>query len=113
MRKHPIHGNLPFHHGIDMVAPEGTDVYPYRGGTVIFSGWQPGYGNTVVIDHGDGHISKYAHNRANSVEVGDRVDESMVMAAVGSTRVSTGPHLHFEVRQNGRPLDPAMILAIR
>ncbi len=107
IRKHPIHGDHRFHHGIDIAAPEGTDVYPYRSGTVIFSGQQPGYGNTVVIDHGD------AHNRVNMVKAGDRVDENTVIAEVGSTGVSTGPHLHFEVRQDGKPLDPATFLAMR
>jgi murein DD-endopeptidase MepM/ murein hydrolase activator NlpD len=113
MRKHPVHGNHRFHHGLDIAAPEGTDVYPYRAGTVLFSGEQPGYGNTVIIDHGDGHISKYAHNRVNRVKAGDKVGEHTVIAEVGSTGVSTGPHLHFEVRQNGKPIDPAMLLAMK
>jgi murein DD-endopeptidase MepM/ murein hydrolase activator NlpD len=113
MRKHPIHGDHRFHHGIDIAAPEGTNVYPYQGGKVIFSGDQAGYGNTVIIDHGGGRTSKYAHNRVNLVKVGDRVDENTVISEVGSTGLSTGPHLHFEVRQNGKPLDPAKILAMR
>jgi murein DD-endopeptidase MepM/ murein hydrolase activator NlpD len=113
MRKHPINGNHRFHYGMDIAAPEGTEIYPYREGKVIFSGDQPGYGNTVIIDHGDGHISKYAHNRVNLVKNGDRVDEGTVIAEVGSTGLSTGPHLHFEVRQNGKPINPEVILAMR
>lgn len=113
MRKHPINGNHRFHHGMDIAASEGTEIYPYREGKVIFSGDQPGYGNTVIIDHGDGQISKYAHNRVNLVKAGDRVNESSVIAEVGSTGLSTGPHLHFEVRQNGKPINPEVILAMR
>ncbi|MBI5634151.1 MAG: peptidoglycan DD-metalloendopeptidase family protein [Nitrospirae bacterium] len=112
MRKHPLHGNNRFHHGVDIAAPEGTDVYPYLRGRVIFSGEQAGYGNTVVIDHGSGYTSKYAHNRINRVKAGDLVDENTVIAEVGSTGVSTGPHLHFEVRLDGKYLDPARVLAL-
>ncbi|NTU41610.1 MAG: peptidoglycan DD-metalloendopeptidase family protein [Nitrospirales bacterium] len=111
MRKHPIYGDHRFHSGLDIAAPEGTEVYPYRSGRVVFSGEQPGYGNIVVIEHGDGSVSKYGHNRANLVKAGDSVDEDTVIAEVGSTGLATGPHLHFEVRRNGKALDPEKILA--
>ncbi len=113
MRKHPLHGDNRFHHGMDIAAPEGTDVYPYIGGKVIFSGEQAGYGNTIVIDHGNGYVSKYAHNRINLVKTGDLVDENTIIAEVGSTGLSTGPHLHFEVRRDGKYLDPARVLALK
>jgi murein DD-endopeptidase MepM/ murein hydrolase activator NlpD len=113
LRKHPIHGDMRFHHGMDIAAPEGTEVYPLRGGKVIFSGQQPGYGNAVVIDHGDGYVSKYAHNKVNLVKTGDPVDEHTAIAQVGSTGLSTGPHLHFEVRADGKYIDPAKALAMK
>jgi murein DD-endopeptidase MepM/ murein hydrolase activator NlpD len=113
MRNHPVHGGKKFHHGMDIAAPAGTEIYPYRGGRVVFSGDNRGYGNMIIIDHGDGYVSRYAHNRVNLVRQGDQVDENTVIAEVGSTGISTGPHLHFEVRQNGRPMDPAKVLAMR
>ncbi|MBI5849272.1 MAG: peptidoglycan DD-metalloendopeptidase family protein [Nitrospirae bacterium] len=113
MRKHPLHGDGRFHQGMDIAAPAGTEVYPYQGGKVVFSGEQSGYGNTIVIDHGNGYTTKYAHNRVNLVKTGDLVDEDTVLAEVGSTGLSTGPHLHFEVRKNGKSLDPATVLALK
>lgn len=113
MRKHPIYGDNRFHHGMDIAAPEGTKVYPYQRGKVIFSGEQAGYGNTIVVDHGNGYQSRYAHNRINLVKAGDVIDEDTVIAEVGSTGHSTGPHLHFEIRQEGKYLDPARVLALK
>jgi murein DD-endopeptidase MepM/ murein hydrolase activator NlpD len=113
MRKHPVYGDSRFHHGMDIAAPVGTEVYPYQRGKVIFSGEQSGYGNTIVIDHGNGYTSKYAHNRINLVKAGDLVDEDTIIAEVGSTGLSTGPHLHFEVRRDGKYLDPARVLALK
>ncbi len=113
MRKHPVHGDSRFHHGMDIAAPVGTEVYPYQSGKVIFSGEQAGYGNTIVIDHGNGYTSKYAHNRLNLVKAGDLVNEDTIIAEVGSTGLSTGPHLHFEVRRDGKYLDPARVLALK
>lgn len=112
-RRHPIYGNMRFHHGIDIAAPEGTDVYPLRPGKVIFSGEQGGYGNVVLIDHGDGYITRYAHNKLNLVRAGDYVDTDTVIAKVGNTGLSTGPHLHFEVRYNGESVNPVALLAMR
>lgn len=113
MRRHPVYGDNRFHHGMDIAAPEGAQVYPYQRGSVIFSGEQAGYGNTVVIDHGNGYQSKYAHNRINLVKAGDLVAEDTVIAEVGSTGLSTGPHLHFEVKRDGKYLNPARVLAFK
>ncbi|HET6514387.1 MAG TPA: peptidoglycan DD-metalloendopeptidase family protein [Thermodesulfovibrionales bacterium] len=111
LRKHPIYGDKRFHHGVDIAAPVGTDIYPVKDGTVLFSGQQQGYGNIVIIDHGDGLVSKYAHNKINLVEEGDTVDTNTVIAQVGSSGRSTGPHLHFELGYNGELIDPVMFLA--
>jgi flagellar protein FlgJ len=110
-RKDPLTGASKFHHGIDISAPDGTAIYPARGGEVKFSGYQQGYGNVVVIDHGDGFVTKYGHNRANRVAAGDRVDPGDVIAEVGSTGRSTGPHIHFEVRYEGKEINPEAVFA--
>lgn len=107
LRKHPISGYSQFHHGMDIAAPFGKDIHPIREGEVTFSGVQPGYGNVVIVDHGNGLISKYAHNSLNLVREGDAVDSKTVIARVGSTGYSTGPHLHLEVRDNGKSVDPS------
>jgi murein DD-endopeptidase MepM/ murein hydrolase activator NlpD len=78
---------------------------------VIFSGEQAGYGNIVVIDHGDGLISKYAHNKTNLVREGDQVDANTVIAHVGYTGRSTGPHLHLEIQDKQGYVDPVKLLA--
>jgi len=111
VRKDPFTGKGKFHHGVDIAAAEGTAVHPVKGGEVTFSGCQKGYGNVVVVDHGDGFVTKYAHNRANRVAVGDRVDPNTVIAEVGSTGRSTGPHLHFEVSYEGERVHPATVFA--
>lgn len=113
MRRHPLYGDIRFHRGIDIAAPEETDIYPIKAGKVIFSGEQGGYGNVVIIDHGDGYITRYAHNKLNLVRTGDYIDTDTVIAKVGSTGLSTGPHLHFEVRYNGEPIDPVTLVAMR
>ncbi|MBI5639116.1 MAG: peptidoglycan DD-metalloendopeptidase family protein [Nitrospirae bacterium] len=113
MRKHPVYGINRFHRGIDIAAAEGSDIYPVNSGKVIFSGEEAGYGNVVIIDHGDGLISKYAHNKANLVAYGDEVTRDTVIAQVGSTGLCTGPHLHFEVRQGGKSVDPLKTLAMK
>lgn len=110
-RKDPFTGEAKFHHGVDIAAAEGTEVYPAKGGEVTFSGYQKGYGNLVVVDHGDGIVTKYAHNRANRVATGDRVGADTVIAEVGSTGRSTGPHLHFEVQYEGQKVPPQAIFA--
>lgn len=109
-RRSPISGGSEFHTGIDIPAPNGTNVIAADRGTVIFSGWMNGYGNTVIIDHGDAISTLYAHHSRNLVSVGQVVARGQVIAEVGSTGFSTGPHLHFEVRRNGRHIDPMPFL---
>lgn len=99
------------HHGLDIAAPTGTPIRASRAGEVTFAGRRGGYGNTVVLDHGDGTESLYAHASAIDVELGARVRAGETIAKVGSTGRSTGPHLHFEVRRDGEPIDPAELLA--
>ena len=109
-RVDPINGEKRFHQGLDLAATEGTDVRASMAGRVIVSDVREGYGNVVVVDHGHGMTTLYAHNRENIVNEGDWVQTGDTLAKVGSTGRSTGPHLHFEVRKNGRHMDPARFL---
>ena len=99
LRTDPFDGKLKHHNGLDIAAPSGTPVKPVAPGTVIFSGWKSGYGNTVILDHADGMKTVYAHHSSNNVSVGTMVDLNSVIALTGSTGRSTGPHLHFEAWQ--------------
>lgn len=92
-------GRMVYHHGVDIAVPEGTPVHPTQIGTVIFAGPYKGYGNLVVIDHGNGYETIYGHNSSLLVKPGDRVDQQTVIALSGNTGHSTGPHVHYEVRQ--------------
>ena len=105
-RIHPISGQYKFHTGIDIAAPFGKSVVAAADGKVIRSGWMGGYGNTVMVDHGSGLVSLYAHNSSNTVSVGDMVAKGGQIARIGSTGYSTGNHLHFEVRLNGAHTSP-------
>ena len=105
-RVHPIFGRVIGHTGIDIGIDEGTLVHAADGGTVVGAGWYSGYGYTVVIDHGNGMSTLYAHNSAVNVSEGQSVSKGQVVAYSGNTGNSTGPHLHFEVRVNGDPVDP-------
>jgi murein DD-endopeptidase MepM/ murein hydrolase activator NlpD len=109
-RRHPILGSLRFHGGIDFGASYGSTIRAAEGGTVIFAGWYGGYGNTVIINHGGGITTLYGHTSKLYVSQGKTVQPGDAIAAVGSTGLSTGPHLHFEVRQNGEPVDPMAYL---
>jgi len=94
------------HEGIDIAVPSGTPVHASASGTVIVAGWVGGYGNLVVIDHGGGVATAYGHNTSVAVGVGQSVAQGQVISYSGSTGHSTGPHVHFEVRINGSPVDP-------
>lgn len=112
MRPDPFTGKMRQHKGIDIAVPENTPVRPAAPGRVVFSGYSTGYGNCVILDHGDGVTSLYGHNARNLVKVGDTVETGTSLALSGSTGRATGPHIHFEVRKDGTPIDPAM-LAVR
>jgi murein DD-endopeptidase MepM/ murein hydrolase activator NlpD len=105
-RIHPIFGIREFHTGIDIAAPYATPIQAVLDGTVLFSGWMRGYGMLVILDHGGGLTTTYSHLSASLVHVGDRVARGATIARIGSTGWSTGPHLFFEVREEGRPVDP-------
>jgi murein DD-endopeptidase MepM/ murein hydrolase activator NlpD len=108
-RIHPITGEEKFHAGIDIGAAEGTPVGAAGAGEVSMAGWYGGYGNAVMIDHGNGLQSLYGHLSAIMVSVGDLVTQLQTIGLVGSTGNSTGPHLHFELRQDGSPIDPSAL----
>lgn len=99
------------HEGIDIGAPSGTPIYAAAGGTVNYAGWEGGYGNLIVIDHGNGLATAYGHQSQLAVSSGQTVARGQVIGYVGSTGHSTGPHLHFEVRVNGSPTDPLAYLS--
>lgn len=105
-RIHPILHVKKMHNGIDVSAPSGARLVAAGKGTVISAGARGGYGNCVMIDHGDGLVSVYAHMSRISVRAGQAVASGATIGAVGSTGLSTGPHLHFEVRVNGEPVNP-------
>ncbi|MCB9540622.1 MAG: peptidoglycan DD-metalloendopeptidase family protein [Myxococcales bacterium] len=109
-RVHPITGDTRPHHGLDIAAPAGTPIRAARAGKVTFAGERGGYGNLVEIDHGDGTRSRYAHASTLLVEAGQAVRRGELIAEVGSTGDSTGPHLHFEVRRGDEPIDPGPLL---
>jgi len=110
-RTDPLNGRLRVHKGVDFAAKAGSDVVAVAAGVVTASNRRSGYGNTVEISHADGYVTLYAHNQSNLVQVGDLVQRGQVIAKVGSTGRSTGAHVHFEVSQNGRVVNPTSYIA--
>ena len=106
MRIDPVYHVRKFHQGMDFTAPTGTEVFATGNAKVEFAGWKQGYGNTVILDHGYGYKTLYAHLYKILVRKGQKVRRSDIIALVGNTGKSTGPHLHYEVRLNNKPVDP-------
>ena len=105
-RIHPILGYRKLHTGIDIAVGYGVPIHSSAAGTVIYASWMGGYGNVIIVDHGDGLSTLYAHQSSLAVGNGAQVARGQTVGYVGSTGFSTGPHLHFEVRVNGNPVDP-------
>ena len=110
-RRHPVLGTSRLHAGADIGAGYGSDIWAAKAGVVIFAGWNGGYGNCVMIDHGDDIVTLYGHMSEFYVSEGQSVAQGTVIGAVGSTGLSTGPHLHFETRVGGTPEDPMLFLS--
>lgn len=109
-RTHPVYGTRNYHEAIDIAVPEETPVVAITSGTVVLAEWYGGYGLTVKIDHGSGLISRYSHNGAILVEVGQQVARGEIIARSGNTGVSTGPHLDFGLYRGGKAVDPLALL---
>jgi murein DD-endopeptidase MepM/ murein hydrolase activator NlpD len=105
-RADPFTGRNAYHRGIDFAGPAGSQVVAVASGVVTYSKDRFGYGRTVEINHGNGYVTRYAHNQRALVAVGDTVQKGQAIALMGSTGRSTGPHLHFEVLKQGRAVDP-------
>src|SRR3990167_780518 len=110
-RVHPLSGRNALHKGVDFAAKPGSDVVSVAAGVVTFSGCKSGYGNTVKISHADGYVTLYAHNQSNLVQICDLVQRGQTIATVGRTGRASGYHVHFEVSQNGRVVNPASYIA--
>lgn len=109
-RVHPIRGTTRLHTGLDFGVGYGVPILAADNGVVIHSGWYGGYGNTVIVDHGGGYTTLYAHASSLHVRSGQTVRQGQMVSKVGSTGMSTGPHLHFEVRYHGNPINPLSCL---
>ncbi len=106
----PFSGEHEQHEGLDIPAQAGSPILATGNGKVTYAGYAPGYGNLVEIDHGQGYATRYGHAQTLLVKTGDTVKQSQIIATVGSTGRSTGPHLHFEVSFNKVPFDPKILL---
>lgn len=109
-RLSPLTGEQRMHSGIDISAHVGTPVRATGDGVVVFRGWDGAYGNTIVLDHGHGYLSKYAHLSRFQAKYGEFVRRGDIIGAVGTTGITTGPHLHYEVKLNGEPVNPKRFL---
>ncbi|MFK7885621.1 MAG: M23 family metallopeptidase [Gammaproteobacteria bacterium] len=105
-RRDPFTGKHARHDGVDFAGRDGAPVVSVGAGVVSWSADRYGYGNMVEVNHGNGYVTRYAHNKANLVAVGDKVEKGQAIALMGSTGRATGPNLHFEVIRNGRTVDP-------
>ena len=112
MRRHPVHGDLRMHHGLDLAARTGTPVVAAEPGRVVMAGNRGGYGLVVDIEHGDGVLTRYAHLNTIEVARGEQLAGGQRLGTVGATGTVTGPHLHFEVRKQGSSIDPAQWLSL-
>lgn len=109
-RRHPVTNSIQLHLGVDIAASLGAQVVATADGRVTYAGWSAGYGNLVIIDQGYGIKTVYGHNSRILVKAGQRVQRNQVIALVGNSGLSTGPHLHYEVRMNDRAVDPVQYL---
>ncbi|MBL7663134.1 M23 family metallopeptidase [bacterium] len=108
-RKHPVYRYVRHHNGVDLQAPEGSHVRAVKNGQIVFADNYAGYGKLVTIDHGNGYASLYGHLDEILVNPGTIVKAGTLIGRVGSTGISSGPHLHFEWRQNGKSIDPLKV----
>ncbi|MBE9539829.1 MAG: M23 family metallopeptidase [Proteobacteria bacterium] len=106
-RTDPFSGQLAMHDGIDFAGKEGSNIIAVAGGVVTWTGTRSGYGEMIELSHGDGFVTRYAHNKENLVKPGDFVKKGQTIALMGSSGRSTGAHVHYEVYKHGRPVDPA------
>ncbi len=109
-RQDPFTGHEAFHRGIDFAGPAGSEVVAVATGVVTWAGQRSGYGRLVEVNHGNGYVTRYAHNQRTLVTVGQTVTRGQTIALMGSTGRSTGPHVHFEVLKNGRQINPVSFL---
>lgn len=111
-RTDPISGRRDFHEGIDLAGKSGSKVTSVATGIVTWSGRHAGYGIMIEISHGNGYVTRYAHNKKNLVVVGDKVEKGQIIAVMGTSGRSTGPHVHFEVVHNGKHVNPRKFVSI-
>jgi murein DD-endopeptidase MepM/ murein hydrolase activator NlpD len=109
-RDNPISGERAFHSGVDISATSGAPIRATADGVVSYSGWTQSSGNVVLIEHGCGFSTAYAHNRSNAVRVGQRMKRGEIVGYIGSTGKSTGPHVHYEVWEKGKRINPSKFL---
>jgi len=112
VRIDPVDGSHKHHAGLDLAAPKGDPIHAAEDGVVVFSGIKGGYGNTVMVKHDNTYTSLYGHASELKVKEGQKVQKGDVIALVGSTGKSTGPHLHFEIRKEGKAVDPKKIISL-
>lgn len=110
IRRDPVSGRRSMHKGLDIANSRGTDILASGAGVVTYAGYNGSYGKTIVVSHGYGYKSVYAHNNKNLVKVGDHVEKGQLIGEVGNTGKSTGPHVHFEIHFEGKQIDPAKVI---